>query len=103
MNQNHLEEQLESRVLFVDMNSFFASCEQQVNYYLRGRPVGVCVYTGKFGCVIAPSVEAKLRGVKTGMRLNDAIQVCPELVPIETNPARYREFHVKIMNVLLNL
>ena len=100
MNQNHLEEQLESRVLFVDMNSFFASCEQQVNYYLRGRPVGVCVYTGKFGCVIAPSVEAKLRGVKTGMRLNDAIQVCPELVPIETNPARYREFHVKIMNVL---
>lgn len=100
MNQNHLEEQLESRVLFVDMNSFFASCEQQVNYYLRGRPIGVCVYTGKFGCVIAPSVEAKLRGVKTGMRLNDAIQVCPELVPIETNPARYREFHVKIMNVL---
>ncbi|MFN5704885.1 MAG: DNA polymerase IV, partial [bacterium] len=82
------------------MNSFFASCEQQVNYYLRGRPVGVCVYTGKYGCVIAPSVEAKRAGVKTGMRLNDAIQVCPDLVPIETNPARYREFHVKIMNVL---
>jgi DNA polymerase-4 len=82
------------------MNSFFASCEQQVNYYLRGRPVGVCVYTGKYGCVIAPSVEAKRAGVKTGMRLNDAIQLCPDLVPIETNPARYREFHVKIMNVL---
>ena len=82
------------------MNSFFASCEQQVNYYLRGRPVGVCVYTGKYGCVIAPSVEAKRAGVKTGMRLNDAIQICPDLVPVETNPARYREFHVKIMNVL---
>ncbi len=102
MNQNNLVEQLEPRVLFVDMNSFFASCEQQVNYYLRGRPVGVCVYTGRYGCVIAPSVEAKLRGVKTGMRLNDAMQLCPELVPIETNPARYREFHVKIMNVLRN-
>ncbi len=100
MNQNNLDEQLEPRVLFVDMNSYFASCEQQVNYYLRGRPVGVCVYTGKYGCVIAPSVEAKRRGVKTGMRLNDAIQVCPDLVPVETNPARYREFHVKIMNVL---
>lgn len=64
--------------------------------------MGVCVYTGKYGCVIAPSVEAKLRGVKTGMRLNDAIQLCPDLVPVETNPARYREFHVKIMNVLRN-
>ncbi len=100
MNQNSLKQSLEPRVLFVDMNSFFASCEQQVNYYLRGRPVGVCVYTGKYGCVIAPSVEAKRAGVKTGMRLNDAIQLCPDLVPIETNPARYREFHVKIMNVL---
>lgn len=87
-------------VLFLDMNSFFASCEQQVNYYLRGRPVGVCVYPGKFGAIISPSVEAKLRGVKTGMRLNEAMQICPELVPLETHPQRYRDFHKKIMKVL---
>ncbi len=90
----------EARVLFVDMNSFFASCEQQVNFYLRNRPVGVCVYPGKFGCIIAPSIEAKRFGVKTGMRLNDAMIICPELVPLETNPERYRQFHVKIMAVL---
>lgn len=89
-----------ARVLFVDMNSFFASCEQQVNYFLRGRPVGVCVYPGKFGCVIAPSIEAKKFGVKTGMRLNEAMLLCPQLVPLETNPERYRQFHVKIMAVL---
>ena len=100
MNQNSLQIRNSSHVLFVDMNSFFASCEQQVNYWLRGRPVGVCVYTGKFGCVIAPSVEAKKRGVKTGMRLNEAMVICPELVPLETNPARYRDFHKKIITVL---
>jgi DNA polymerase-4 len=82
------------------MNSFFASCEQQTNYWLRGRPFGVCVYTGKFGCIIAPSIEAKKRGIKTGMRLNDAIVMCPELVPLEINSARYRDFHVKIIKVL---
>jgi DNA polymerase-4 len=87
-------------VFFVDMNSFFATCEQQVNYYLRNRPVAVCVYTGKYGCVIAPSVEAKKQGVKLGMRLNEAIQICPDLVPLETHSVRYREFHVKIMDVL---
>ncbi len=86
--------------MFIDMNSFFASCEQQVNYYLRGKPVGVCAYTGKNGCVIAPSVEAKQRGVKTGMRLNEAIELCPDLVPIETHPSRYREYHTQIINVL---
>ncbi len=100
MNQNSLHTKTGSRVLFIDMNSFFASCEQQNNYWLRGRPVGVCVYTGKFGCIIAPSIEAKKRGIKTGMRLNEAMVICPDLVPLETNPARYRDFHVKIMKVL---
>jgi DNA polymerase IV len=90
----------EARVLFVDMNSFFASCEQQVNFYLRNRPVGVCVYPGKYGCIIAPSIEAKRMGVKTGMRLNEAMLLCPQLVPLETNPERYRQFHIKIMAVL---
>ncbi|WP_262887016.1 DNA polymerase Y family protein [Spirosoma arboris] len=82
------------------MNSFFASCEQQDNYWLRGRPVGVCVYTGRQGCVIAPSIEAKVKGVKTGMRLDQAITLCPDLVPVETHPNRYREYHVKIVEIL---
>jgi DNA polymerase-4 len=100
MNLNSLEPRKEAWTLFVDMNSFFASCEQQVNYWLRNRPVGVCVYTGKHGCIIAPSMEAKKKGIKTGMRLSDAMVLCPDLVPIETHPSRYREFHVKIMKVL---
>ncbi len=100
MNQNSLTPKTDPRILFIDMNSFFARCEQQVNYWLRGRPVGVCVYTGKYGCVISPSVEAKAQGVKTGVRLNEAIRVCPDLVPIESNPARYRDFHIKIVNIL---
>ena len=100
MNHNRLTDHTLPTVLFVDMNSFFASCEQQVNFWLRGRPVGVCVYTGKHGCVIAPSVEAKLRGVKTGMRLDEAMVVCPDMVPIETHPSRYRDYHVKIVDVL---
>lgn len=97
---NHAHPHTEPTVIFVDMNSFFASCEQQVNYWLRGRPVAVCVYTGKSGCVIAPSVEAKERGVRLGMRLDEAMRICPDLVPVETTPARYRHFHLKIMDVL---
>lgn len=100
MNQNSLQARTEPRVLFVDMDSYFARCEQQVNYWLRGRPVGVCVYTGKFGCVISLSKEAKAMGLKAGMRLNEAIKVCPDLIPIESNPTRYREFHKKIIHVL---
>lgn len=99
MNANRLGTHTEPTVLFVDMNSFFASCEQQDNYWLRGRPVAVCVYTGPRGCVIAPSIEAKLRGVKTGMRLDEAMLLCPDLVPVETSPDRYRNYHVKLIRV----
>ena len=98
MNNNSLTH--EHLVLFIDMNSFFASCEQQVNYHLRGRPVAVCVYTGKYGAIIALSIEAKKRGLKSFMRLDEAMKVCPDLVPLETNPQRYREFHIKILKVL---
>jgi DNA polymerase-4 len=97
---NTVKEKESSTILFIDMNSFFATVEQQFNYWLRGRPVGVCVYTGKFGCIISPSVEAKKKGVKTGMRLNDAVKICPDIVPVETKPERYREIHVKLINLL---
>lgn len=100
MNRNRLTNHTLPTVLFVDMNSFFASCEQQENYWLRGRPVGVCVYTGRQGCVIAPSIEAKAQGVKTGMRLDEAMGLCPELVPIETHPARYRQYHINVIETL---
>ncbi len=100
MNQNTLNTKTEARVLFIDMNSFFASCEQQTNYWLRGRPIAVCVYTGKYGCVIAPSIEAKKRGIKLGLRLNEAMKICPDLVPLETNPDKYRTYHLRIMNIL---
>jgi len=34
------------------------------------------------------------------MRLNDAMAICPELIPVESNPTRYRQFHFKIIEVL---
>lgn len=100
MHRNRLDNHTLPTVLFVDMNSFFASCEQQVNYWLRGRPVAVCVYTGQHGCVIAASIEAKQRGIKTCMRLDEAMAVCPDLVPLETHPNRYREYHARLIEVL---
>ncbi len=100
VNQNGINEtRHEANIMFIDMNSFFPSCEQQVNYWLRHRPIGVCVYTGKQGAVIALSREAKKMGIKPA-RLDQIMKKHPEFVPLETNPARYREFHQKIMKVL---
>lgn len=100
INQNELKKHLQASVMFIDMNSFFASCEQQDNPQLRGKPIVVCTYIAPHSPIIAPSIEAKKYGIKTGMRTNDAKKLCPELVQLATSPDKYRDYHVKIMDVL---
>ncbi len=91
-----------SVVMYLDMNSYFASCEQQLNPELRNKPVGVITYDSPNACIIAPSMEAKKYGVKTGMRLGEGRQLCPHIIPVTTNPYQYRRIHVKIMEILHN-
>jgi len=70
------------------MNSYFAACEQQANPHLRGRPMGVCEHLG--GIIIAPSVEAKRRGIKTGTPVWEARKLCPEIILLRVDPAKVR-------------
>jgi len=100
MRANSFAENANSVVMYVDMNSFFASCEQQDNEHLRGRPVAVCPFASPTACVIAPSVEAKKLGIKTGMRLNECRALCPDIIPVSARPHRYRWYHIEIMKVL---
>jgi DNA polymerase-4 len=79
------------KILLLDMNSFFASVEQQANPFLRGRSVGVVASMHPTSCLIAASKEAKKRGIKTGTLIHLARQICPELILIKSEPEKYRE------------
>jgi DNA polymerase-4 len=87
-------------IMYIDMNSFFASCEQQENKELRGKPIGVITHPSEYACVIAPSTEAKKHGIKTGMRLPECKVLCPEMIPVVARPYIYRHYHIDILNVL---
>jgi len=86
--------------MYLDMNSYFASCEQQRHPELRGKPVGVLTYDSPNASVIAASIEAKRMGIKTGMRLPECKMLCPSIIPVTTHPAWYRQIHVDIMAIL---
>lgn len=60
------------RCLFIDMNAFFASVEQQDDPSLRGKPVGVIPTQAETTCCIAASYEAKKFGIKTGTAVWEA-------------------------------
>ena len=90
----------DAAVMYVDMNSFFASCEQQLRPELRGRPIGVCAGDKYYAVIIAPSIEAKKLGIKTGMRINQCRHLCPDIIAVNARPVKYREAHILIINVL---
>lgn len=88
------------RIVHLDINSCFATLEQQANPLLRNRPVVVCAYTTNSGCVLAASVTAKKLGIKTGMRVMDARLIYPKVVVLPPDPPKYRFVHNKIKKIL---
>jgi len=86
--------------LFLDMNAFFASVEQQVQPPLRGKPICIAPYTGDTGCCIAKSYEAKAFGVNTGHLVGEAKKACPQILIIESRPELYLFYHREIVKVL---
>jgi len=87
-------------VMHIDLNSCFATVEQQANPHLRGKPVAVVAYTSPGGCILAPSVEAKRLGVGVGMRVRDGKQICPGLIILPTDPWKYRSVHLSLRRIL---
>ncbi len=83
------------------MNSYFASVEQQANPFLRGKSVGVCATKTIRGCIIASSIEAKAKGIKTGCRVGDAIMLDPSIVLVENDSNKYRTVTKKILGILM--
>lgn len=83
-------------IILVDMNCFFAAVEQKDNPQWRNKPVAVT--NGVQGTtIITSSYEARYYGVKTGMNLREARQLCPELIQAASRPHRYVEISTAIM------
>ena len=89
-------------IALVDMNAFFASVEQRDRAEWRGRPVAIT--NGMQGtCIITCSYEARAYGIKTGMRLKQARQLCPALIQCPAHPERYAATSSAIMEMLQDI
>ena len=85
------------RWLYLDLNSYFASVEQQLRPELRGKPVAIGPERIDSGTIIAASYEAKAFGIRTGMRVGEAKRRCPALVFVGGRHERYVAFHEAIV------
>jgi DNA polymerase-4 len=88
-------------VMHIDLNSCFAIIEQQSNRMLRGRPVGVAAYDTPRGFILAASYQAKAKGVKLGVNVQQAREMCPGIIIVTPDPAKYREAHRRFKELML--
>jgi DNA polymerase-4 len=86
-------------IMHVDLNSCFATIEQQANPLFRGKPLVVAAYNSPNGCIVAPSIEAKRYGIKTGMTVRDAKLLYPHVIVRTPDPAKYRAVHLQFRKI----
>lgn len=83
--------------LFVDMNSYFASVEQNDRPELRGKPIAVVPMETDGTCAIAASYEAKAYGIRTGTKIYDAKKMCRNLICVLARHDIYTQYHQRIL------
>ncbi len=88
------------RWLLLDLNSYFASVEQELRPELRGRPIAVVPVVADTTCAIAASYEAKAFGVRTGTRVGDAKRMCPDIELVEARHDVYVDYHNRIVEAV---
>ena len=89
-----------SRILHVDGDTFFASCEVALDAALSGKPVWVGGGRRGDGIVIAANREAKWFGIHTGMACFKAKRVCPHGVLARPQYDEYRRLSKEMFQIM---
>lgn len=85
--------------MHIDLNSCFATATQQAFPHLRGKPLVIAAYNSPRGCVLAPSIEAKKFGIKTGMRVMEAKHLCKDVIVRTTDVNLVRDIHIRLKKI----
>ncbi|XP_057290303.1 DNA repair protein REV1-like [Hydractinia symbiolongicarpus] len=94
-------------IMHVDLDSFFVSVALKMNPELAGKPVAVC-HSGRgnsegkssWSEIASCSYEARKFGLRNGMLLNKAKQLCPQLVCVPYYFDEYRNVSQKFYEIL---
>jgi len=92
-------------IIHIDLDYFYAQCEENANPSIRGKPVVVCVYSGRTsdsGVVSTSNYEARKYGVKAGIAIATAKRLLEssDATFLPMNRQLYESVSGRIMDVL---
>ncbi|MGA2783535.1 MAG: DNA polymerase IV [Candidatus Bathyarchaeia archaeon] len=92
-------------IIHTDLDCFYAQCEENINPGIRGKPVVVCVYSGRTpdsGVVSTSNYQARKYGVKAGIPITRAKKLLEstDAVFLPINRTLYESVSNRIMDFL---
>ena len=87
-------------IAHIDLDAFFASCEQRDHPEYRGRPVIVGALPGNRGVVAACSYEARAFGIHSAMPIAEAYHRCPDAIYLRPDMSKYRQASRHVFEIL---
>jgi DNA polymerase-4 len=90
-------------IFHIDMDAFFASCEEALNPKLKEKPLIVGGTKKDTRSIVScPNYLARARGIKTAMPISRAIQLAPDGNFIRGTRGLYSDFSKRVMAILYN-
>ncbi len=86
-------------ILHMDLDTFFVSCERQIDSRLEGKPILIGGLTDR-GVVASCSYEARKFGIHSAMPMKQAKQLCPEAIQIRGNSMTYSKKSEEVTEII---
>lgn len=87
------------KIIHIDMDAFFASVEMRDNPKLRNIPMAVGGSSDRRGVIATSNYEARKYGVRSAMATAHALKLCPQLVVVRGNMAKYAEASEQVFEI----
>ncbi len=90
-------------IFHIDMDAFFAACEERNNLEIKGKPViiGADPKEGKGrGVVSTANYEARKYGIHSALPISKAYKLCPTAIFLPVNMKLYVETSSRVMQII---
>ncbi|BCS91137.1 MAG: DNA polymerase IV [Candidatus Micrarchaeota archaeon] len=91
-----------SLVLYIDMDYFFAACEELKNPSIKDKPNAVSNYDkeDRRGVILTANYIARRYGVKSGISVSKALELCKDLIVVKADYDLYGSISSKIFDII---
>lgn len=97
-----MTEKPQRKIIHCDCDCFYAAVEMRDDPRLRQRPLAVGGQPGSRGVIATCNYEARAFGVRSAMASATALRLCPDLLILPPDMARYRQAASAIRRIFLD-